>query len=267
MRDTMIKKKSDRSTILLLLLGIALIAIALAMLVPNLLNYKKSNDTYEALKETYVSQNEQPDKEENVADTGEDDSWYTDVDIQLEKLQEINPDIIGWILFDKLDQISYPVLYSGDDEKYLRTDIYGNSTIAGCIFMEGMNTPDFGDYHTILYGHNMKNLSMFGSLKKYKTEDFYKDHQFFTIYTTEMAYRYQIFAYYDVPETDAVYTVGFAPDDTFQKFIDNMLQKSYDDTGVKVTKDDHIMTLSTCSTTGNRFVVHAVRIGEHALEK
>ena len=58
MRDTMIKKKSDHSTILLFLLGIALIAIALAMLVPNLLNYKKSNDTYEALKETYVSQNE-----------------------------------------------------------------------------------------------------------------------------------------------------------------------------------------------------------------
>lgn len=131
MRDIMIKKKSDHSTILLFLLGIALIAIALAMLVPNLLNYKKSNDTYEALKETYVSQNEQPDKEENVADTGEDDSWYTDVDIQLEKLQEINPDIIGWILFDKLDQISYPVLYSGDDEKYLRADIYGNQTIAG----------------------------------------------------------------------------------------------------------------------------------------
>ena len=53
----------------------------------------------------------------------------------------------------------------------------------------------------------------------------------------------------------------------FQKFIDKMKQKSYDDTGVNVTKDDHIMTLSTCSTTGKRFVVHAVRIGEHALEK
>ena len=104
-------------------------------------------------------------------------------------------------------------------------------------------------------------------MKKYKTEDFYKDHQFFTIYTSECAYRYQIFAYYDVPETDEVYTVGFAPDETFQKFIDKMKQKSYDDTGVNVTKDDHIMTLSTCSTTGKRFVVHAVRIGEHALEK
>ena len=65
-----------------------------------------------------------------------------------------------------------------------------------------------------------------------------------------------------MPETDEVYTVGFAPDETFQKFIDKMKQKSYDDTGVNVTKDDHIMTLSTCSTTGKRFVVHAVRIGE-----
>ena len=254
------QNKSSRSTVLLFLLGAALIVTAL------ILNYKQSNDTYEALKDTYVS--EKPENTEVAEETGGDDSWwYTDVDVNLEELQQVNGDIIGWIRFDNLEQLSYPVLYSGDDEKYLRTDIYGNQTIAGCIFMEGMNTPDFQDYHTILYGHNMKNLSMFGSLKKYKTEDFYKDHQFFTIYASECAYRYQIFAYYDVPETDEVYTVGFAPDETFQKFIDKMKQKSYDDTGVNVTKDDHIMTLSTCSTTGKRFVVHAVRIGEHALEK
>lgn len=260
------QNKGSRSTVLLFLLGAALIVAALIMLVPDLLNYKQSNDTYDALKENYIS--EKAENTEVAEETEGDDSWwYTDVDVKLEELQQVNADIIGWIRFDNLEQLSYPVLYSGDDEKYLRTDIYGNQTIAGCIFMEGMNTPDFQDYHTILYGHNMKNLSMFGSLKKYKTEDFYKDHPFFTIYTSECAYRYQIFAYYDVPETDEVYTVGFAPDETFQKFIDKMKQKSYDDTGVNVTKDDHIMTLSTCSTTGKRFVVHAVRIGEHALEK
>ncbi len=71
------------------------------------------------------------------------------MDVKLEELQQVNADIIGWIRFDNLEQLSYPVLYSGDDEKYLRTDIYGNQTIAGCIFMEGMNTPDFQDYHTI----------------------------------------------------------------------------------------------------------------------
>ena len=243
------------------------------MLVPDLLNYKQSNDTYEALKENYIS--EKAENTEVAEETEGDDSWwYTDVDVKLEELQQVNADIIGWIRFDNLEQlrvgaidISYPVTQGKDNDYYLHNTFENQPNIAGCIFMEGMNTPDFQDYHTILYGHNMKNLSMFGSLKKYKTEDFYKDHQFFTIYTSECAYRYQIFAYYDVPETDEVYTVGFAPDDTFQKFIDKMKQKSYDDTGVNVTKDDHIMTLSTCSTTGKRFVVHAVRIGEHALEK
>ena len=180
------QNKISRSTVLLFLLGAALIVAALIMLVPDLLNYKQSNDTYEALKENYIS--EKAENTEVAEETEGDDSWwYTDVDVKLEELQQVNADIIGWIRFDNLEQLSYPVLYSGDDEKYLRTDIYGNQTIAGCIFMEGMNTPDFQDYHTILYGHNMKNLSMFGSLKKYKTEDFYKDHQFFTIYTSECA--------------------------------------------------------------------------------
>ncbi len=77
----------------------------------------------------------------------------------------------------------------------------------------------------------MKNLSMFGSLKKkYKTEDFYKDHQFLRSIHQSVRTVIRFFAYYDVPETDEVYTVGFAPDDTFQKFIDKMKQKSYDDT-------------------------------------
>ena len=180
-------------------------------------------------------------------------------------LKNENPDYVGWIRLPDT-RIDYPVVdRESDPEYYLHRAFDGSKSFGGTPFLgeaSGVDTKCL-----IIYGHNMKNLSMFGSLKKYKTEDFYKDHQFFTIYTSECAYRYQIFAYYDVPETDEVYTVGFAPDETFQKFIDKMKQKSYDDTGVNVTKDDHIMTLSTCSTTGKRFVVHAVRIGEHALEK
>ena len=152
------QNKSSRSTVLLFLLGAALIVVALIMLVPDLLNYKQ---------------------------------WYTDVDVKLEELQQVNADIIGWIRFDNLEQLSYPVLYSGDDEKYLRTDIYGNQTIAGCIFMEGMNTPDFQDYHTILYGHNMKNGSMFAQLKKFsQNSDIYNQSKYFWIFTPEKNYRY-----------------------------------------------------------------------------
>ena len=90
--------------------------------------------------------------------------------------------------------IDYPVLYSGDNEKYLRRDLYGEEHIAGSIFLEGLNRPDFTDYYTIIYGHNMNDGSMFGGLKKYKEKEFWEENQYFTLYTEDMAYRYQIFA-------------------------------------------------------------------------
>lgn len=252
------EKKKISSSTFFLAAGIGLIAIALLMLIPALIDRKKSNDTYEALAEEYVKM------DEAVAVEGEDtDWWYEEVDIDLDELAKINPDIVGWIRFDTIDIINYPLLYSGDDETYLRSDIYGNKTTAGCIFIEGANNPDMSDYHTIIYGHNMKNQSMFGSLKNYKKEDFYEEHQYFTIYTKNMAYRYQIFAYRDVPETHEVYTIGFSPDENYQNFINEIVRHSYQDTDIEVTKNDYIVTLSTCSTEGNRFVVHAVRVDEH----
>ena len=225
------------------------------------LEYEKlrQEETLSAATETVIAE---PETEESTEET----VIYCDPVYDFGQLHEQNQDIYAWIVVPGT-QVDYPLLQSETDNYYLDYNLDHSKGYPGCIYTNQCNRKDFSDYNTVLYGHNMKNLSMFGSLKKYKTEDFYKDHQFFTIYTSECAYRYQIFAYYDVPETDEVYTVGFAPDETFQKFIDKMKQKSYDDTGVNVTKDDHIMTLSTCSTTGKRFVVHAVRIGEHALEK
>ena len=87
------QNKSSRSTVLLFLLGAALIVAALIMLVPDLLNYKQSNDTYEALKENYIS--EKAENTEVAEETEGDDSWwYTDVDVKLEELQQVNADII-----------------------------------------------------------------------------------------------------------------------------------------------------------------------------
>lgn len=252
------RKTKGKFSGIMLAAGIIMAAAALLLLIPTMVDYKKSGDTYEALKNAYVTV-----EQTEEAASKQDDWWYKDVAIQLLPMQEINEDIIGWIRFDNIEILSYPVLYSGDNETYLRSDIYGNQTTAGCIFMEEACNLDFNDCHTILYGHNMKDLSMFGSLKKYKTENFYKDNQYFTIYTDNMAYRYQIFSYRDVPETDSVYSVGFMPDETFETFVDEMMQASYENTGIEVTKEEKVLTLSTCSDAGNRFVVHAVRIAEH----
>lgn len=251
------KKKCSISTVLLLVIGIGCIAVGLWMIVPILMDYQKSNATYASLESEYVKI-----LQPNIETEINANWWYEDVDIQLSELQQINDDIIGWIRFDSLDKISYPILYSGDDATYLRTDIYGNESTAGCIFMEGLNNPDFNDSHTIIYGHNMRNLSMFGSLKKYKEDGFYEDNQFFTIYTVDRAYRYQIFAYSDVTEDSDVYAVGYVPGEQFESFLHQIIRSSYVDTGVAVSKDDKMITLSTCSTSGKRFVVHAIRVEE-----
>ena len=155
------------------------------------------------------------------------------------------------------------IRYSGDDSKYLRSDIYGNYHIAGCIFLEGLNNPDFSDYHSIIYGHNMRNTTMFGDLKRYKNDEgFYEKNQFFNVYTADKVYRYQIFSYYDVDEDSDIYTVGYGADDSWQAMIDKMVASSMKDTGIHPTKEDKVVTLSTCSKAGEtkRFVVHGVLV-------
>ena len=97
--------------------------------------------------------------------------------VAFDELKKENEEIIGWLRFDDAEDlhISYPVLYSGDDEKYLRSDIYGEEHIAGSIFLEGKNKPDFSDCYAVIYGHNMRDGSMFGDLDLYKETDFWKN--------------------------------------------------------------------------------------------
>ena len=167
--------------ILLILLGVILIGTALYHILPDYLDNKKSADTYQALEEKYLEAKEP----ETEADTREPkkDWWATDVTVAFDALKKENEEIIGWLRFDDADDlhISYPVLYSGDDEKYLRSDIYGEEHIAGSLFLEGKSKPDFSDYYTIIYGHNMRDGSMFGDLDLYKETDFWKNHQYFTL--------------------------------------------------------------------------------------
>lgn len=257
------KRNRNIGSILLITAGLLLIAAALYELIPALLAYKRADDTYEALREAYVT-GQPGTSSDDPAEEGEElPVWYEVLQVDFETLKEANPDVTGWIYFDNIEQINYPTLYSGDDETYLHTDLYGNASKSGCIFMEGNNVPDFNDCHTILYGHNMKNGSMFGSLKQYKNDGFYEKNAYFTVFTEDAAYRYQIFAYSDVPEDSDVYTTGYLPDETFDGFLTELLKSSYKDTGVTVGKDDKVLTLSTCSGDGLRFVVHAVRVDEH----
>lgn len=253
------KKSKGSSNIwtFVMVIGILLITGTLVYMLTLYLNYKKSNDTYNEVKKEVVSVMDGKDE------TEEEFKWYELATIDLAKLKEKNPEVAGWILFENED-ISYPVMYSGEDDKYLHTTIDGDHAVAGSIFMEGENTPDFEDCHTIIYGHNMRNLSMFGKLKfYYRDNDYYNDHQYFQIFTEKGIYRYQIFGYEIVQSDSYVYSLYDEASDSFADFIDSLRRNSYNKNDINVTKDDKVITLSTCTKGEERFVVHGVRVDSY----
>ncbi len=255
------KKRRRRNLLSLILLLAALVVLifALSRLIPILRDYWQSKNVYESLSGDVL---ELPD----VTEIEDDRSW-AELQINFDALWAINTDVIAWIRFDDLNAvgIDYPVLHGETNDTYLRHDLYGDYHTAGSVFLEAANNEDFSDLYNIIYGHNMRNDTMFGSLKKYRNdEDFYEDNRYFTIYTPEGAYRYEIFGYADVPDDDELYTVGFAADDTYQRFIERLRNISMRDTGIIPDKYDHVVSLSTCTAAGDtyRFVVFGVCVDQ-----
>ena len=176
--------------------------------------------------------------------------------VDFEQLKEVNEDIIGWIRVNALG-ISYPIVQGEDNDYYLHRTFEGVENFAGCIFMEYQNNPDMTDKNTIIYGHNMKNGSMFGKLKNFRETETYESNPYFWVYTPDKVYRYDIFSCAEVDVFGDTYQIRFSDDEAFMKFVDNAQARSVaDGSWVEVTEEDTVMTLSTC--TGNdatRFVV------------
>ncbi|MEA4966206.1 MAG: class B sortase [Oscillospiraceae bacterium] len=186
------------------------------------------------------------------------------VQVDFPALQAVSSDVVGWLRVSGLDLLDEPVVHR-DDNFFLTHGWDGQSSQYGAIFMEEANATDFSDYHTILYGHNMRDGSMFGELDRYADADFFAEHGgLITLYTPDGTRQYQIFAaeYVD-PADPIVYTVGFSPSEEYSEFLRGMLDRALYDTGVELRSDDRVLTLSTCSYQNRaRFVVHAKELAE-----
>ena len=277
--EVIARNKKD-AAIALVCVVLVIVAVVSIVKIVNLHSAEiKQEQEIQALQEEYTSESgdtaSMPDESELVKKTDgdlktepEDDpnAWYHDIDVDFAGLKEQNKDIVGWIYFEDEESISYPLLYSGDDY-YLRRNYLKEEETAGSIYIDGNNSPNLDDAHTLIYGHNMRNLSMFGKLKFYKTEeDYFENHRYFQLITESGAYRYEIFAYKDVSTlTGGIYTTWKYVDSDFKEFVnDTICQGSYVEADIDVDDEAHIVTLSTCSYDSDvRFTVSAVRIDEH----
>lgn len=166
--------------------------------------------------------------------------------VDFAQLQNINPEVIGWIRVGSVN-ISYPVAQAKDNDYYLHRTFKKVDNFAGCIFENCNNSPFFTDQNTIIYGHNMKNGSMFGQLKKFKEQETFDKNPYFWMFTKDFIYQYRIFSSSIVSKIGDPYITRFSDED-FQKFIEKSISSSEIKCGdVSVTTDDRIMTLSTCT--------------------
>ncbi len=191
--------------------------------------------------------------------------------IDFASLQAQNPDICGWISIPAT-KVDYPILQSGTDKKedyYLDHTPEHKSATKGSIYIQQINNKTFTDKNTIIYGHNMLNGTMFGTLKYYRrTPGFFDQNSVMYIYTPNRVFTYNIYSAFMYDDRHIMYSFNqFVDDNSFQAFIDETLNPKsmsrHVREGVSVTTKDRIVTLSTCAGADNeRYLVVGVLTNE-----
>lgn len=187
-----------------------------------------------------------------------------EIPVDLPYLQSLNSEVEGWICVEGTD-IDYPVLYdSTGEDYYLDHTLSGAYSSSGAIFVQNLNNRGFGDFNTVVYGHNMRDSSMFAQLHRFEREEFFDSHDIIVVYMNDRILTYRIFAAY-VRNADNILASGSYDTEVERRaYIEEIHTFDGNFRGdVEVTSEDRIITLSTCTGwTNTRLVVQGVLISE-----
>lgn len=243
------------------------------------MDYEDADLSYENMEEQFfipeISAGDTPEVETDIR--GNEINSGTDIKefkFDYNKLLQINSSAAGWIKQDNI--ISYPIVKGLDNSYYLSHAADHSSTKNGSIFIDYRIDSDPSNpvsaleaRNCIIYGHNMRNGAMFGSLIHYRDESYYKRHKTMQIYIGQDLYTYHVFSAYESDHIGYTYTYNFATDEEFQNYIQYCMdnRRYVTDIDQNVTINDKIITLSTCTNTDDtkRFIVQLVR-GEKVVE-
>lgn len=260
--------------ILMIVLAVIFLSSA-GVVIYQLFQYREGDEAY-AEAEELVQLPELPEPEEVPEPESSEEPAEVYVDpyadalrnMDFSALQEVNDDVLGWILIP-WTKISYPVVQGSDNSYYLNHTWRNTSSSVGAIFMDYRCSQDLNDFNTILYGHRMNNGSMFAGLKYYKQKSYYREHPVIYLTTDRGSFQYEIFSVYEGSPSGESYRLGLKNTASKQAFLDAAVEASLYDTGVTPTVNDYILTLSTCTGNGHskRLIVHAVRRGYAASDQ
>lgn len=190
----------------------------------------------------------------------DDDSKPGEVRSGFDELLKQNDRVVGWLTMEDT-QIDYPILHSRDNIEFLTENYNGDESRAGSIFLDFRNDITATDLNTVIYGHRMKDGSMFQHLTKFLEEDFFREHLTFDYDTLYDSYEAEVFSVYNTLTDFNYIQTDFSSEEEYEELLMKMQEKSRFKTEVDVSKADKIITLSTCDyeldQNEGRLVLHA----------
>ena len=258
--------------------------IAAFMIFKTARDYKAASDEYDSLRQYASEEVSATDTAEKVSDIkpieleeaeerkelkeNENREDFPEMEVDFKSLKEKNPDTVGWLYVGSCG-ISYPIVQGEDNDYYMHHTFEETANSSGAIIMDYRDDKYLKDWNTFIYGHNMKNGSMFGSLKKLlKDETLYDSDPYIYVYLPGYIYRYQIFSYYkDKPDSKMYWTADNLQE--YRQYIRDALSLSVRDLGVETSEENNMITLVTCSGSGEgkmRFFVHGEFIDRYKIQ-
>lgn len=216
------------------------IVVSLSYIAFYLIDQYHSRSFTEKLQKQYVIT-----KNADSDDKTSEDKKTLPQQIDFDSILEISRDAVAW-LYQPEGVINYVVAQSDDNDYYLRRLLDGSQSRGGTLFIDYRNTADLSDWNTIIYGHNMKNGTMFSSILNYRSQEYYDENPFLYLYTPDENYKIEVFAAYITSTDDIIYT-ELQNKESRQKLVDQSLEKSLFDSGIEPEPDDKLITLSTCA--------------------
>ena len=242
------KRKDKKKKVLIInIIQILLIVVLVYSAIHIAIWYKNNESNKKIIKETL--------KTVKINDDTKTKQKYK---VDFKELKNKNSDTIAWLKVENTN-IEFPIVKTNDNSYYLSHNFNKEYNKAGWIFADYKNKFDTTDKNIVIYGHNMRDNSMFGSLKDVIKKEWYNNesNKYITLITEEEYHIYEVFSVYQIEKEDYYIKTNFKNNE-FEEFINTIKERSKKDFNVKVTKDDNILTLSTCANNNKyRVVLHA----------
>lgn len=259
----MLKDKTNRIQVILLGVCIVLALVLAAAILVRTAAQKEAEATYEEMRQSQSTEASDTTEESNKEDSYQEDSSGEsgaaeagseskpeDANMLIRpdfaQYQEQNADIYAWISIPD-SNIDYPVLqHESDNLYYLEHNLDGSAGLPGCVYSEKENSKEFTDFQTILYGHNMRNGTMFHDLRYFAEEEYFAQHPYIYVYTEAATFKYQVFAAYEYSDVHLLHAFRYDLAEGRQQYLEEIA--AYDVLGEdpELSTESKILTLSTC---------------------